>query len=99
MTPLPKLVSKEINLFSFWLVVSWTIAISSSLIWNIAANRYSAVDIALIHSKKSFEEDLLVRRWNASHGGVYVPITKKPHLIAVFPPFQKEILLHHPIGN
>jgi signal transduction histidine kinase len=77
MTPLPKLVSKEINLFLFWLVVSWTIAISSSLIWNIAANRYSAVDIALIHSKKSFEEDLLVRRWNASHGGVYVPITEK----------------------
>ena len=98
MTLLPKLVSKEINLFLFWLVVSWTIAISSNLIWNIAANRYTTVDI-VIHTKKSFEKDLLVRRWNASHGGVYVPIIEDPHLITVFPSFKKEILLHHPIGS
>lgn len=99
MTLLPKLVSKEMTLFSFWFVVSWTITISSNLIWNIAANRYTAVDIALIHTKKSFKKDILVRRWNISHGGLYVPLTEKSHLIFVFPPFQKEILLHHPIGS
>ena len=76
MTLLPKLVSKEINLFIFWLLVSWTVAILSSLIWNIASNRSTAVDIALVHARKSFEKDLLVRRWNASHGGVYVPTTE-----------------------
>ena len=77
MTLLPKLVTKEINLFLFLFVVSWTIAISYNLIWNNAANRYTAVEIALIHTKKSFEKDLLVHRWNASHGGVYVSITEK----------------------
>ena len=76
MTLLPKLVSKEVNLFIFWLLVSWTVAILSSLIWNIASNRCTAVDIALVHARKSFEKDLLVRRWNASHGGVYVPTTE-----------------------
>ncbi len=69
MALLPKLVSKELNPFLFWLVISWTIAISTSLIWKNAANLYIALDIGLIHTKKSFEKDLLVRRWNASHGG------------------------------
>ena len=99
MTLLPKLVSKEINLFLFWLVISWTIAISYSLIWNIAANRYTAVDIALIHTKNSFEKDFLVSRWNASHGKVYVPIIEKIFQKPVFFPFQKEILPHHPVGS
>jgi len=92
MTLLPELITKEINLFLFLFVVSWTIAISYNLIWNNAANRYNALEIALIHTKKSFEKDLLVRRWNASHGGVYVSLAEKPHLIPVFLPFQKEIL-------
>lgn len=77
MALLPKLVSKGINPFLFWLVIFWTIAISSNLIWNIAANLYTAVDNALIHTKKSFEKILLLRRWNASHGGVSLPIVEK----------------------
>ena len=77
MTLLPKLVSKGINPFLFWLIIFWTIAISSNLIWNITANLYTAVDNALFHTKKSFEKDLLVRHWNASHGGIYVPIIEK----------------------
>jgi hypothetical protein len=77
MTLLPKLVTKEINLSLFWLVVSRTIAIRCSLIWDIAANCYTVLNIALIHAKKSLEKNLLVRRWNASHGGVYAPITEK----------------------
>lgn len=74
---LPKLLSEKINLILFWFVLSWTIAISSSLIWNIAANLYTAVDITLIHTKKSFEKNLLLHRWNASYGRVYVPIIEK----------------------
>jgi len=89
MTLLPKLVSKEVNLFIFWLVVSWTVAILSSLIWNIAANRHTAVDIALVQAKKSFEKDLLVRRWNASHGGVYVPVTEKTPPNPYLPPLSE----------
>jgi hypothetical protein len=89
MTLLPKLVSKEVNLFIFCLVVSWTVAILSSLIWNIAANRHTAVDIALVQAKKSFEKDLLVRRWNASHGGVYVPVTEKTPPNPYLPPLSE----------
>ena len=98
MTLLPKLVSKEINLFLFWLVVSWTIAISSNLIWNIAANRYTTVDI-VIHTKKSFEKDLLVRRWNASHGGVHVSINEKNSPNPCLPSISERDTLHHPVGS
>ena len=73
----PKLVSKEVNLLLLWITLFWTIALLSSLIWNIAENHQTAEDIALVHARKSFEKDLLARRWNASHGGVYVPVTEK----------------------
>ena len=83
----PKLVSKEVNLFLLWLVVFWTIAILFSLIWNIVETSYVTEDIALVHARESFEKDLLARRWNASHGGVYVPVTEKirpnPYLSSV----------------
>ena len=74
---MPKLVSKEVNLFLLWLTGFWTIVVLSSLIWNIVANHQTAVDIALVHARDSFKRDLLARRWNASHGGVYVPVTEK----------------------
>ena len=99
MTLLPKLVSKGINPFLYWLVIFWTFAISSNLIWNIAANLYTAVENVLIHTKKSFEKDLLVHRCNASQDGVYVPIIEKTHLKPVCLPFQKEKLLHHLVGS
>ncbi len=58
-----------------------------SLIWNIVENHHTAKDIALVHARESFQKDLLARRWNASHGGVYVPVTKKtrpnPHLSSI----------------
>jgi PAS domain S-box-containing protein len=73
----PKLASKEANRFLLWLAVFWTIVLFSSLIWNIAANHQTAEDIALVHAREAFNKDVLARRWNASHGGVYVPVTEK----------------------
>ncbi len=94
MTLLPKLVSKGINPFLFW-----TIAISSNLIWNISANRYTAVDIALIHAKKSFEKDLLVHRWNASHVGVYVHVSEKTPSNSCLSSISERDITHYPVGS
>jgi PAS domain S-box-containing protein len=74
----------EATQFLLYLCVFWTIALLSSLIWNIVENHQTAMDIALVHARESFDKDVLARRWNATHGGVYVPVTEKtppnPHL-------------------
>lgn len=77
MMPLPKLVPKATILLFLWIVVFWTIAVLSILIWNIFENQHTSKSIALVHARESFQKDLLARRWNASYGGVYVFVTEK----------------------
>ncbi len=74
---LSKLAPKAANLWIFWFLMFWTIVLLSSLIWNIIENNHTSKDIALVHARESFQKDLLARRWNASHGGVYVFVTEK----------------------
>ena len=73
---------KKIHLSQFknyaWiLAVVWTIFIIASLIWNVVHERQDALENALIQARISYEKDILYRRWNASHGGVYVPVTNE----------------------
>lgn len=35
------------------------------------------LESAYIQAKIAFEKDILYRRWNAGHGGVYVPVTEE----------------------
>lgn len=74
---LSKLAPKTANLWFFWLIMFWTIVLLFSLIWNIIENNHTSKGIALAHARESFQKDLLARRWNASHGGVYVLVTEK----------------------
>jgi PAS domain S-box-containing protein len=61
----------------FWLLaLGWSIVAGGSLAWNMNLVKRYAVDEALIQAKASFERDFVFRRWNAGHGGVYVPVTK-----------------------
>ncbi len=52
-------------------MIVWTGVISASLWWNLARLRENTVESARTHARSSFEKDVLYRRWNASHGGVY----------------------------
>ncbi len=77
MRQLSKFIPKAINLWFLWLIAFWTIVLLSNLIWNIIENSHTAKGFALVHARESFQKDLLARRWNASHGGVYVVVTDK----------------------
>ena len=57
--------------------VVWTIAIISSLAWNIDQQRKQTLKIALNEAKTVYEKDHLYYRWATGHHGVFVPITKK----------------------
>ncbi|MES9868278.1 MAG: diguanylate cyclase [Sedimenticola sp.] len=66
------------------LVFLWTLVIALSLGWILYEEHQKTLSNALTQARAAFEKDLLFRRWNAGHGGVYVPITEitapNPHL-------------------
>ena len=55
----------------------WVVIVSASLIWNVYQERQQILDAAYIQASVAFDKDVIYRRWNAEHGGVYIPITDK----------------------
>ncbi len=53
----------------------WICIVAISLIFNSSETRKSHQTQIMKMSESFFKENLVTRRWNASHGGVYVPIT------------------------
>ena len=70
---------KTVRLLSYALGVSvlWSLLIAISLIWNMKIEKTGTFDAARIEARTAFEKDVIYRRWNAEHGGVYVPVTEK----------------------
>lgn len=57
------------------LLLSWSIVIGSSLLWNWWQTSQMAVGLACKEAEAVYNKDIVYRLWNASHGGVYVPVT------------------------
>ena len=66
-----------IRLFTWALVIAWTVALAASLGWNVFQVKDDIQEAARIQSRSAFGKDVIYRRWNALHGGVYVPITEQ----------------------
>ncbi len=62
---------------SYFLILTllWTFAMIILLLWNLREHRKVTLESAVIQAQQAFEKDLVYRRWNAQHGGVYVPPT------------------------
>ena len=58
------------------LIVFWTILVGGSLYWNIQGEKLDALYFAKAEARGVYNKDLVYRRWAASHGGVYVPMTE-----------------------
>jgi len=54
-----------------------TALIIVSLLWNITNEKKGMQKLTIEIAKTHFQRDVLYRRWSASHGGVYVPMTEK----------------------
>ena len=65
----------------------WTLVVAVSLISNLRQQRQETLEVAREAARTAYEKDVAYRRWNAQHGGVYVPITEEtpsnPYLQAV----------------
>jgi signal transduction histidine kinase len=65
----------ELERYIWAVAVAWTLVIATSLTWNALQERQQTVEAARIQARIAYEKDVVYRRWNASHGGVYVPAT------------------------
>jgi PAS domain S-box-containing protein len=76
--------SPSIRRYAILLIGVWTAVIGGSLAWNILEIDHDILHQAETAARAVFNNDLVYRRWAASHGGVYVPITDNtppsPHL-------------------
>jgi PAS domain S-box-containing protein len=66
-------------LWAYVVVVAglWTLVVAVSLISNLRQQRQETLEVAREAARSAYEKDVAYRRWNAQHGGVYVPITEK----------------------
>jgi len=61
--------------FAWGIALVWTIVIAILALWNYGQLKDNVIQAAVIQARASFEKDVLYRRWNSMHGGVYVPVT------------------------
>ncbi|OGP94641.1 MAG: hypothetical protein A2157_11295 [Deltaproteobacteria bacterium RBG_16_47_11] len=54
---------------------AWAAIIIASFIWNSFHMREMIFAEARIQARIAFERDIIYRRWNAKHGGIYVAVT------------------------
>ncbi|MHB8974068.1 MAG: response regulator [Pirellulaceae bacterium] len=58
------------------LLLAWSAAIGGLAWWYDADHTANLTEMARIYSRACHEKDVIYRRWNAAHGGVYVAVTK-----------------------
>ena len=73
MTRIPQWIASRV----WWLglLALWAGAVGLSLQAHLADTREHSLDLALESARNMFRMVVLVRSWNAAHGGVYVPVT------------------------
>ena len=57
--------------------VIWTIVVAASFTFEIVRVKQETLEEARVQADITFVKDILYRRWNAMHGGVYVPATEE----------------------
>jgi len=72
--------------YGWVLAFLWLATVTVSFSWNMHRIKQSTLETARTHALSSFKKDIIYRRWNAMHGGVYVPVTdttpSNPYLAA-----------------
>ncbi len=73
---------KETGLKLLWyyaliVITVWSLFISLSLVWYSRTMKTGALEAAKVEAREAFNNHVMYRMWNAEHGGLYAPITKK----------------------
>lgn len=57
--------------------ILWSIVVGIALSWNIYDQKQANVLLAFQTARAFFNQVVITRSWNSSHGGVYVPVTER----------------------
>ena len=70
--------SQTIQSRFFWIILLvWTVVVVGFTMQGIVIGRQTQTELATMQARALVDKDILYRRWNAGHGGVYVPVTEK----------------------
>ena len=72
---LSNLFSPRVQRYALLIAIGWSVFILILLGMNIYWENQRILDVARTEARASIDKDILYRRWNAGHGGVYVPPT------------------------
>ena len=67
----------EIKKNTFLISILWVLLIAASFAWNHTQAHKEQKRLALHTTRTLFSHIIITRRWNAQHGGIYVPVTAK----------------------
>jgi PAS domain S-box-containing protein len=67
----------RIRRFIWVLAICWTIAMATTLTWELIDERNQAANIAWNKALGAWEKEMAIRLWDASNGGIYVPVSDK----------------------
>lgn len=63
--------------YSLLYALIWTLVLAGLFYMNLRSELRQAVELAAYQARAFFQEIVTTRQWNADHGGVYVPVTKR----------------------
>lgn len=66
----------EVIKYAVFFAAAWMVSVGTLFVWSSRRIHDGARESARISAQAQFDKDVLYRRWNASHGGVYVPVTE-----------------------
>lgn len=74
----------QLDIYSVIQVAGWTMVVAISLAWNLSGLKQEALKLAHLVAGTHIDKDILYRRWNTMHNGIYVPVSPltppNPHL-------------------
>jgi signal transduction histidine kinase/CheY-like chemotaxis protein len=62
------------KLYIITVMVVWTLIIAASLGWNLFSMKHHALEMARSQANMAYMKNVIYRRWNTEHGGVYVEV-------------------------
>lgn len=67
----------HLKYYTWALLLAWTTCVFASLWWNIYQQHKETLEMGRTSARVAHEKDVIYRRWNAEHGGVYAPVSEK----------------------
>ena len=69
--------TRRVQRLAWFLMLLWTVFVGASLAWNLHLETDQVAKAGRHVAEVAFENDVLYRKWAASHGGVYVPVSDR----------------------